>query len=645
MSKRHVEELLSVLSNIFRDITSALPTLATELIKDEQTLQSFVRNRGVHALCMDLPAAGKHFDKCLDSGEYIPSGLPFTRRVSSQVVIPKFLRGLHLLVFDERGTLRKGVESAEAVYFLRQIYYVGKKAELAFNAEDVRREVGEFYCLDQALPEPEGFWESEAPTRRQITATYTGFRNSELLLGRREGVESRDSIKSFLTYLDFVSSCVASALGTYDPENWRLRHGPGAISEVTGPTNKYSWRGWSDRLGCVFPISRYGYHNYSAWAGKAMEEQACSDEGHSRLIAVPKSYRKPRLIAAEPCANQFCQQNIWHYLATRVEKSWIGKSVRFRDQSLNQALCKRGSEDGTLATVDLSAASDRVTCHVVGQMFRDNPELLLALQCTRTRLISQKLHDGVPEMIALRKFSTMGSACTFPVESLIFFAVSVASVLCSRQRPLTQREVRRAASEVAVFGDDIVIPTDSRKLLFDALEVLYFKVNTNKSFGKLNFRESCGVDSFRGVDVTPVYWKRPCSNAPETIASTVDVRNNFHRKFMLRTARYLESTVRGRAIPYVSISSGVGGYKSFVDPPKPKIIRWNEDLQRSEACITVASARVRRVALTDDSALLQYFTEAPPPHIQWEGGYALRPSFVTKRRWVSLDEISHKYIV
>jgi len=517
MSKRHVEELLAVLSNIFADISSALPTLAEELSKDEQTLRCFVRNRGIHALCMDLPAAGKHFDKCLDRGEYIPCGLPFTRRVSSQVVIPRFARGLHLLVFDETGTLRKGVESAEAVYFLRQIYYVGKKAELAFSPGDLRREVGEFYRLDQALPEPEGFWESKAPTCREVEATYSGFRNSELLLSRREGVESRDSIRSFLTYLDFVSKCVASALGTYDPEDWRLRHGPGAISEVTGPTNKYSWRGWSDRLGCVFPISRYGYHNYSAWADKAMEEATCSDEGHSRLIAVPKSYRKPRLIAAEPCANQFCQQNIWHYLSTRVEKTWIGRSIRFRDQSLNQDLCKRGSEDGSLATVDLSAASDRVTCHVVGQMFRDNPGLLLALQCTRTRLISQKLHDGVPEMIALRKFSTMGSACTFPVESLIFFAVSVAAVLCSRQRPMTQREVRRAASEVAVFGDDLVIPTDSRKLLFDALEVLYFKVNDGKSFAERNFRESCGVDSFRGVDVTPVYWKRPCSSAPEPV--------------------------------------------------------------------------------------------------------------------------------
>jgi hypothetical protein len=645
MSKRHVEELLAVLHHIFADVGAALPTLVAELSKDEQTLRCFVQNRGIHALCMDLPAAGKHLDRCLDSGQYIPCGLPFTRRVSSRVVIPKFLRGLHLLVFDEAGTLRRGVESAEAVYFLRQIYYVGKKAELAFNAEDVQREVGEFYCLDQTLPKPEGFWESEAPTRDQIAEHYTGFRRSELLLGRREGVESRDSIKSFLTYLDFVSSCVASGLGVYDPEDWRLRHGPGAISEVTGPTNKYSWRGWSDRLGCVFPISRFGYHNLNAWAGKAMEEAVCSDEGHSRLIAVPKSYRKPRLIAAEPCANQFCQQNVWHYLSTRVERCWIGRSVRFRDQSLNQTLCKRGSEDGSLATVDLSAASDRVTCHVVGQMFRDNPDLLLALQCTRTRFIHQKLHDGVPGRIKLNKFSTMGSACTFPVESLIFFAVATAAVLCSRQRPMTQGEVRRAASLVAVFGDDIVIPTDSRKLLYDALEVLFFKVNASKSFGEMNFRESCGVDSFRGVDVTPVYWKRPCSNAPETIASTVDVRNNFHRKFMLRTARYLESTVRGREIPYVSISSGVSGYKSFVEPPKPKIIRWNEELQRSEARITIASARVKRVPLTDDSAMFQYFTEAPAPHIHWEGGYTLRPTYRTVRGWVPLYDISHKYIV
>ena len=59
----------------------------------------------------------------------------------------------------------------------------------------------------------------------------------------------------------------------------------------------------------------------------------------------------------------------------------------------------------------------------------------------------------------------MGSANTFPVESLLFLGVALAAVAVKRGlRNVRQRDLESFVGEVAVFGDDIVIPVDSREL-------------------------------------------------------------------------------------------------------------------------------------------------------------------------------------
>jgi hypothetical protein len=313
--------------------------------------------------------------------------------------------------------------------------------------------------------------------------------------------------------------------------------------------------------------------------------------------------------------------------------------VRFRDQTHNQGLCLLGSEDGSLTTVDLSAASDRVTCHAVGQFFRLNPNLILALQCTRTRFIGQTINPSVDGLIALRKFSTMGSACTFPVQSLLFLGICLAVVATQRRWRTGSWNPRWLSGEVAVFGDDLIIPTDSRELLFEALELLDFKVNLHKSYWNGNFRESCGVDAFRGVNVTPAYWRAPCNGKPESIESTIQVRNNFYRRFLLRTSGYLSTTMPSGSIPEVSMDSGVCGLITRGKPRRPGITRWNRSLQRAEAKIDVFTTSQSKLPITDDSALLQYFTEAPSPTTIWKGGVAQIARTRKRTRWVPLDDL------
>jgi hypothetical protein len=68
MLNRHVEELLQVYRCLFKDIGNAYPELRDELELDLAHLAEFVDERGIDAFCIDLPAVGKHFDRCLSEG-------------------------------------------------------------------------------------------------------------------------------------------------------------------------------------------------------------------------------------------------------------------------------------------------------------------------------------------------------------------------------------------------------------------------------------------------------------------------------------------------------------------------------------------------------------------------------------------------
>jgi hypothetical protein len=637
MSKSHVSELQQLYTAIMKDAVYRYPTLGDDFEKDLARLLRLSNERGIHLFVVDLPRVGKHLDRCLSNGEYILSGLPLTKRVSKRVVIPKLFRGLYLLIFEKSGLLREDCD-LEAVFFLRQLLYTAKKAALSCDDEKVQKEISAFFAVDDCLPDVDNVWAAVSVSDREMEEAHPSFSDSPLYLSRLAALDEseRKRLSVFLRTLDKVSNILTSTLGPYQFQDWRFRHGPGAVSETTGPVNKYDWLTWSDRLETAFPIADCGFHNYASWADNIEKSGCASLEAPSRLIDVPKTFSGPRLIAAEPASSQFCQQNIWHYFHTRTYSSWIQRFVQFSDQTLNQELCTRGSGDGSLATVDLSSASDRVTCHVVGLAFRGNLPLVLALRASRTRHIKQVRAKHLPAILELKKFSTMGSACTFPVESLVFLMITIAAVLSERRLPVTAGAIKKLEKEVAVFGDDIIIPVDSRELLFDALEILDFKVNANKSYWNGLFRESCGVDSFKGVNVTPAYWKAPTSDDPESVASTLSVSNNFHGRLLLNTSNLLASTIPGKyPFPLVKIGSGVTGRETFVDPGLPRCkSRWNKDLHRIEFLVPVHTAHVKKTPISNDSALLQYFTEDPSPYLPWKGGVAQRPKSRIRFRWV-----------
>lgn len=641
MVKSRVMEVLHLYRCLFVDIGNAIPDLRAELEMDFEKLATLASERGLHLFLVDLPDVGKHLDRCLSEGQFSVTGLPLTKRCPKRVMYPEFLRGLWGLVFGEDGRLKEDCD-VEAILFLRQCYYMAKKCKLDCPNEAVLEEVQAFVDTDSQLPHPEEVWYSTA----SISEAYEGFAKSARYQARLDGHHPCDELSVLLGKLDLVSAFLSTALGDYNPRDWRFRHGPGVVSKAPPGGNKYLFSNWSDALEHVYPLADYGYHSYESWARHRLEvEMGRSDYcggaiPSSRLIAVPKTLTKPRLIAAEPSEHMWCQQNIWHYMRCRVQGSWIAKFIRFTDQTRNQELCRAASRDGTLATLDLSSASDRVSCHFVGNLFRTNPRLLEALRATRTQSLDQGLHPQLPRSIKLNKFSTMGSACTFPVETIGFLAIVLAACLTQRRRPVTVREIDRLKDEVTIFGDDLVVPNDCRELVCEALSLLDFKVNASKSYWSGYFRESCGVDAYRGVDITPVYWRAFASSKPEEIVSTVEVRNSFYKRGFWTVAEYLTSTIRREGIPRVSISSGVFGLATFVSPRAEGLSRrFNVHYQRDEVYCLQPSCRQQIREINDDSVLLQFFTENPEPHTAWRGGVALRPKVRLTLAWVPIIDV------
>jgi hypothetical protein len=394
----------------------------------------------------------------------------------------------------------------------------------------------------------------------------------------------------------------------------------------------------------VYPIGDYGFHNYLAAARHAtiLEAEEPVFAGASRLIAVPKTLKAPRLIAAEPTANQWCQQSILDFMYRRASKTSLRRSISFTTQSHNQAMALAASQSGEWATIDLSSASDRISCHLVERMFRRNTPLLRALVATRTQFIINELDRKQPKLHRLRKFSTMGSAVTFPIQTYIFACIGIGCLLYERGLKPTPANIRRLGPEVRVFGDDIIVPVTSWDLTQGTLEALGLKVNHNKTYGTGKFRESCGCDAFNGVDVTPVGVRSiPDVSRPGSIMSSVDSHNNLLAKAWVNTAGYISSTVRrlrkNLPIPFVPIDSGAFGWYS-TDPWRENRLRsrFHSTLHRLEYEVLCPLTKAQRIPTGLDPMLFQYFTEAckPPKSHEERLGTALVSADKLVRRWV-----------
>lgn len=208
------------------------------------------------------------------------------------------------------------------------------------------------------------------------------------------------------------------------------------------------------------------------------------------VFTVPKNNKIDRAACKEPDMNMYLQKGVGAFIRRRLKS--VG--IDLNDQTINQRLAQQGSIDGSLATIDLSSASDSISDRLVWSFLP--PELYSYLDRIRSHYGTV---DG--ETIRWELFSTMGNGFTFELESMIFWAIVKA----------TQIHFGNAGT-IGIYGDDIICPSEIAPRVLEALAYYGFKPNLRKTFVSGLFRESCGAHFYRGVDVKPFYIKKPVDN-------------------------------------------------------------------------------------------------------------------------------------
>lgn len=273
-------------------------------------------------------------------------------------------------------------------------------------------------------------------------------------------------------------------------DHWR--YGPGASNGVRGThtADKISQPMTCTKLSEPFVRKLRSTNPYFV-CYDALNERATLTVNGSRLATVPKNRDTDRTIAIEPSGNMSLQLAAGLYLEGALRS--VGLDIR-RQQPVNQGLALRGSIDGSLATIDLSSASDMISIDLVRAVM---PDQWFSLLC--------HLRSGVIEVpghgeTQLYMISTMGNGFTFPLMTLIIAAL-IYGYRAQRGGPTLYLDW----TSTAVFGDDIIIPADEYVGFVDVLESAGLVVNKDKSYSEGPFRESCGGDYYNGYDVTPFY--------------------------------------------------------------------------------------------------------------------------------------------
>jgi hypothetical protein len=219
--------------------------------------------------------------------------------------------------------------------------------------------------------------------------------------------------------------------------------------------------------------------------------------------------------------------------------------IDFRIQpERNQRLAQIGSVTGKFGTIDLSSASDSISLNLLKDLLpRQALNWLTLVRSPRTIL-----PNG--ESIELHMISSMGNGYTFPLQSIIFYAL-VASVYKVYGVKLHKPNGKRTDGNFAVFGDDIIVDTRVYDIVCRMLDLLGFQVNLQKSFNTGHFRESCGSDFWLGRNVRGVYIKTLRDDMDCYSAINRIIRwSSRHGILLRRTVGHLLSGCRFNGVPF-----------------------------------------------------------------------------------------------
>jgi len=575
---------LKLLHMLFDDVKRQMPEHKLSLDRDFKTIERRYRNEGFSFLAKTLPSFGDAVFASLELGFFdCPTG--FSRKGA----LPRFLGGLLEVIFDRRtGLLKHDKDTANLLAEIRQITFMFRKA-LAHQSDERK--------LDE---------------RAKATFTACDWDIND--------IPDDPTLRSISRALFHPSS-------EQDLEWLEPRNGPGGVSEGYRSNRKYS-----GILGSLDTdiASKYGWTFIEC---QSYFDPVPSDKSERVAIlhSVPKNSTSRRTITIEPAVNMFCQQAWNGLLRKRISSDpFLSRSITLDDQKPSQEMALLSSFTRSCATVDLSAASDRLSLDLVKMVFQHDTVLLDGLLLHRTPYVS----SGNVTLI-LRKYAGMGNATTFPIQSIVFAFLSVKAILKSWSKTPSRRNCRRALRLVRVYGDDIILPTYAYSALCQELSDHGLKVNSKKSYYNSGFRESCGLDAYDGVEITPTYVRSDLDTPTDQshFASLASTSNQLWMRGYYKASDYLRELVEealGQLPLVLRNSPGIGWY-SRTDSFEPH--RWNKTLHRWEQKTACISTRKQVDKVDGFPALLKFFCEPMSPQRMLESS-VMRFRNRIRKRWM-----------
>jgi len=595
--KSQLNEMLEVWCAIISDVARSYATASVEFTRDCEWAKHNTISRGIGFFTLDLPSLDTHLLSLLENGRVHFEG-PLTGRRSKKDVRPKFLWYLWSRICDVNGCLLREPDP-DSIFFLRQVSSTFKKLELGCPDWRLQETLKGYHQNDGRIAPPILDWTADDIEVDDRIRFSNSFLPGDTPLFYTGDAPHNLPYRRFLQRLDRVAAVLVSELGSFDSmsedsyDTGSFRHGPGAVSNLKSNAYKYAFPYWSEKLEGTFPFD---------WcSGAPIGSIPKSNlEMPSKLCAVPKTSKAPRLIASEPVEHQWCQQKIATWLDSRFSKTIAGLFLNLHSQDHSRELVVTSSLNRCLSTIDLSNASDLLSCRHVESMLRVNPGLLRAVHAVRTRVLRDPYSNS---FIKLKKFASQGSALTFPLESLFFLCVALASAGAS-----TPGEIRALRNKVRVFGDDIIVPSYAYDDVVQNLTSLGLSVNKNKSFSLGHFRESCGQDSWNGYDVTPTKPKHLDADTPEHVLSMLEFSNNLYLKGLwIASAKVMEmlpSRFRRVVLPHVSDVPALLTYGVAKYPP----VKWSEQYHYEYFDMHTIKRNASRRALDSSDSLREHFT-------------------------------------
>lgn len=493
--------------------------------RDIRTMSRRCEKEGDAFLRITLPTFGKAFDRAISNGRWDPT---LCTSFKHRGGLPVFLRGFLDLIFTPDGVLR-AMPCTEAIRSVRQLAAVYGKIEGACSPQRDIAAIAEYCraddeCLDWDLGPHGDLLDELREVANRVVVPFLA--EADFKISNDEIVPSHGS-----------GSTADRLMGNlkYDLEYW-----PAHLE------SRFPWIDWA------VPNHRYGDHWVEDEWGINPTHSPGNDTSTpvvpAKLTLVPKTMSSPRVIVMEPTSLQYMQQGLWRCMRDSIERSTT--LVGFIRQDLNRDMARRGSIDGSLVTLDLSEASDRVTYLQAASVIGVLPNIWEALDATRSTEV--KLPDGTIRHI--NKFASMGSAVCFPVEAVVFMTAIMAAIRRHHRKAdpaydLKYSFLRKLEGYVRVYGDDCIFPVEYLPEVEEVFQSLGWKINTNKTFSKGNFRESCGGDYWCGEDVTPVRARRPL---PSSLRQAAEVQSLVSFRNQLYMAGYWKTTgVVDRALDVV----------------------------------------------------------------------------------------------